>query len=48
VVGSRRGSASEFGDFAKLTGNWDDKAGFVGFIFPYKHDRHEYIANIRR
>jgi hypothetical protein len=46
-VGSRRGSASEFGDVAKLTGKRNDKAGFVTCMFPYKHDRNEYIMGFR-
>jgi len=41
-----RGSDSEFGDVAKLTEKWDDKAGFMACIFPYKHNRRGYILGI--
>ncbi len=31
---------------AKLTGKRDDNASFVVYMFPYKHDRREYIMGI--
>jgi hypothetical protein len=35
-----------FGNVAKSTEKRDDKASFVAFMFPYKHDRREYIVEI--
>jgi hypothetical protein len=35
-----------FGNVAKSTEKRDDKGGFVAFMFPYKHDRREYIVEI--
>ena len=46
LVGSRRETAAEFGDSTRLLGKRDDNASFVAYIFPYKHDRREYIVGI--
>jgi hypothetical protein len=45
-VGSRRNLISEFSDGATFAGMRNDKTSFDAYMFPYKHDHHEYIAGI--
>lgn len=42
-VGSRHGSASGIADIAKVPEKWEDKAGFVACMTPFKHDHRENI-----